>query len=125
MESIVGNVFDPGCPTRKVLDRVGDRWTVLVVSTLLDAGTCRFTELRNRIGGVTPKVLTQTLRGLERDGLVTRTVYAQVPPRVDYRLTPLGQGLDKLIAAIRDWAEDHIGEVVAAQHEYDAATSAT
>ena len=73
-----------------VLDRIGDKWTVLVIGALV-GGPLRFTELRQRVGGVAPKVLTQTLRALERDGLLTRTVYAQVPPRVDYALTDLGR----------------------------------
>src|SRR5437667_10336616 len=83
------NVYDPQCPTRAVLDRIGDKWTVLVVLVLLD-GPQRFSQLRTRIGGVAPKVLTQTLRSLERDGIVTRKAFAEVPPRVGYELTPLG-----------------------------------
>jgi DNA-binding HxlR family transcriptional regulator len=104
------NVFDPNCPTRQVLDRIGDRWTVLVVLTLLDT-TLRFTELRRAIPGVTPKALTATLRGLERDGLVERRVFAEVPPRVEYTLTPLGRSLEEPLRAIREWAEEHIGEI--------------
>ena len=75
-----GDVFDPDCPTRLVLDRIGDKWTVLVVAAL-STGTLRFTELHARVGSIAPKVLTPTLRALERDGVLTRTVYAQVPPR--------------------------------------------
>ena len=108
------NVFDPNCPTRQVLDRIGDRWTVLVVLTLLDA-TLRFTELRRAIPGVTPKALTATLRGLERDGLVERRVFAEVPPRVEYTLTPLGRSLEQPLRAIKDWAEEHIAEIEAAR----------
>src|SRR3954469_17510073 len=78
-----GDAFDPDCPTRLVLDRIGDKWTVLVVLTLLD-GRRRFTQLRDTIDGVTPKVLTQTLRAMARDGLLTRHVFAEVPPRVEY-----------------------------------------
>ena len=81
-----GNVLDPDCPSRLVLDRIAEKWTGLVVLALGRA-TLRFGELRERIGGVAPKVLTQTLRALERDGLLTRTVYAEVPPRVEYTLT--------------------------------------
>src|SRR6201992_4168801 len=114
-----GDVFDPDCPTRVVLDRIGDKWTVLVVSAL-STGTLRFTELRARMGQVAPKVLTQTLRALERDGIVVRTVYAQVPPRVDYELTDLGRSLAEPIAVIQDWAEVHVGRVLAARTNYDS-----
>src|SRR5690348_1047661 len=94
------------CASRVVLDRIGDRWTVLVVGALSD-GTLRFSELRARVEGITPKVLTQTVRALERDGLLTRTVYAEVPPRVEYALTDLGRDLLAPIEAIRVWAEQH------------------
>jgi DNA-binding HxlR family transcriptional regulator len=113
-----GDVFDPDCPTRVVLDRIGDKWTVLVVSAL-STGSLRFTELRARMGRVAPKVLTQTLRALERDGILTRTVHAQVPPRVDYELTDLGRSLITPIAAIQDWAESHMTHVLAARESYD------
>jgi DNA-binding HxlR family transcriptional regulator len=117
-----GNLFDPDCPTRVVLDRIGDKWTVLVVSALSNSAL-RFTELRARVGGVAPKVLTQTLRALERDGILTRTVYAQVPPRVDYELTALGRSLAEPIATIQDWAEGHVAAVVAARSRYDASVA--
>ncbi len=113
-----GDAFDPDCPTRLVLDRIGDKWTVLVVAAL-STGTLRFTELHARVGSVAPKVLTQTLRALERDGVLTRTVYAQVPPRVEYRLTDLGHSLVTPIAAIQDWAESHVSQVLAARENYD------
>src|SRR5919204_6088598 len=110
------DVFDPNCPTRQVLDRIGDRWTVLVVLTLLGR-TLRFTELRREIRGVTPKALTATLRALERDGLVERRVYAEVPPRVEYTLTELGASLEAPLRAITDWAEEHITEIERARAE--------
>jgi DNA-binding HxlR family transcriptional regulator len=113
-----GNAYDPSCPTRQVLDRIGDKWTVLVVGALI-AGPLRFTRLRDAVGGVAPKVLTQTLRALERDGLVTRTVFAEVPPRVEYALTPLGHTLDAPIAAVREWAEVHMPEISGAREDYD------
>lgn len=113
-----GNAFDPDCPTRLVLDRVGDKWTVLVVSALAER-TLRFTELRSTVGGVAAKVLTQTLRALERDGVLRRKVYAEVPPRVEYSLTPLGRSLIEPITAIQDWAEGHVSSVLAARDEYD------
>ncbi len=113
-----GNAFDPDCPTRVVLDRVGDKWTVLVVSALAEE-TLRFTELRARVGGVAPKVLTQTLRALERDGILIRKVYAEVPPRVEYSLTRLGRSLSQPIDAIQTWAETHVSSVLAARDKYD------
>jgi DNA-binding HxlR family transcriptional regulator len=114
-----GNAFDPDCPTRVVLDRIGDKWTVLVIGALID-GPRRFTALRQHIGGVAPKVLTQTLRAMERDGLLTRTVFAQVPPRVDYALTDLGVSLGGPIAVLTDWAELHVGRILAARDEFVA-----
>jgi DNA-binding HxlR family transcriptional regulator len=113
-----GNAFDPDCPTRIVLDRVGDKWTVLVVSALAE-DTLRFTELRARVGGVAPKVLTQTLRALERDGILRRTVYAEVPPRVEYTLTRLGRSLAVPIEAIQTWAETHVSSVLTARRKHD------
>lgn len=113
-----GSIYDPGCPGRLILDRIGDRWTVLIVGILED-GTKRFSELRDAVGGITPKVLTQTLRGLERDGLVTRTVYAEVPPRVEYTLTELGRSLTGPIDDIRAWAEGNVRALFEAQSGYD------
>lgn len=110
--------FDQNCPTRQVLDRVGDRWTVLVVLALT-GGSRRFTELRGRVAGITPKTLTSTLRGLERDGLVSRRIYVEVPPRVEYTLTPLGASLCEPLHAITDWAEQHIRQIEAARDDYD------
>jgi DNA-binding HxlR family transcriptional regulator len=115
-----GNVYDRSCPSRQVLDRIGDAWSVLVVSSLAD-GPLRYTELAARVGGVSPKMLTQTLRGLERDGLLSRTVHPVVPPRVDYELTELGCSLLGVVAALEEWAESHIEAVVAARSVYDAA----
>lgn len=107
------------CPSRQVLDRIGDRWSVLVVAVLGD-GPRRYTELGSIIEGVSQKMLTQTLRGLERDGLVTRTVHAVVPPRVDYELTGLGRSLLDAVSVLAAWATTHIGEVLAARDAYDA-----
>jgi DNA-binding HxlR family transcriptional regulator len=113
------DVYEKDCPSRQVLDRIGDTWSVLIVGTLQD-GPCRHGELAKRIGGISPKMLTQTLRGLERDGLITRTVYAVVPPRVDYGLTDLGKSLLGLVGALESWAETHIHDVAAARVAYDA-----
>ncbi len=114
----IWNVYDANCPTRLVLNRVADKWTVLVVS-LLEQGTKRFSTLQREIGGISQKMLTQTLRGLERDGLVTRTIYPTVPPKVEYALTPLGRTLVGLVEAIRVWSEINIEEVTKAQKAYD------
>jgi DNA-binding HxlR family transcriptional regulator len=114
----VWNTYMAACPTRLVLDRIADKWTVLVVSAL-QSETKRFSVLRREVGGVSQKMLTQTLRGLERDGLVTRTVYPTVPPKVEYALTPLGYTLVKLLDDIRVWAERNIEDVLAAQDTYD------
>lgn len=115
----LGDLFDPDCPTRLILDRVGDKWTVLVVLLLSD-GPLRFSEVRGRLGRVAPKVLSQTLRRMERDGLVSREVFAEVPPRVEYSLTDLGQSLIEPIAVLGNWAEVHVGQITAAQEAYDA-----
>ena len=115
----VWNVYEAACPTRLVLNRIADKWTVLVVSSL-QQGTKRFSTLQREIGGVSQKMLTQTLRGLERDGLVTRTIYPTVPPKVEYTLTPLGLTLVGLVDAIRVWSETHIEAVINAQTIYDS-----
>jgi DNA-binding HxlR family transcriptional regulator len=113
------SVYAKNCPSRQVLDRIGDTWSVLIVGSL-KGGPLRYTELAQRIPGVSPKMLTQTLRALERDGLVTRTVHAVVPPRVDYALTTLGRSLLGLVDALQQWAETHIGDVIEARETYDA-----
>ena len=109
---------DANCRAREMLDRVGDRWTVYVVSTLGTEGTLRFSELLRLTVGVSQRMLTVTLRGLERDGLVERTVYAQVPPRVEYSLTPLGRTLRKLMRELIDWSGAHLAEVDLARAGY-------
>jgi DNA-binding HxlR family transcriptional regulator len=113
-----GDVYNGDCPTRQILDRIGDKWTALIIG-LLDERTMRFSELQHSIGGISQKMLTQTLRNLERDGLVTRMIYAQVPPRVEYSLTEMGTTLAQPLAVIRQWAESNIGAVSAAQSQYD------
>ena len=114
------DVLNADCPSRLVLDRIAEKWTGLVVLALGES-TLRFGELRERIGGVAPKVLTQTLRSLERDGLLTRTVYAEVPPRVEYTLTPLGRSLREPLIAVQDWAERHVSTVMANRDAAEAA----
>ncbi len=115
------NVYDRRCPTRAVLDRIADKWTVLILGRL-EAGPQRFSALQRGLDGISQKMLTQTLRALERDGLVTRTVFPEVPPHVEYALTALGCTLSEPIAVLRTWAESHITKVTAAQHNYDART---
>lgn len=110
------------CPTRRILDRIGDRWTVLVVGAL-DGGALRFSELLRRVEGISQKMLTQTLRELERDGLVSRTVQAQVPVRVDYELTDAGRTLREPLHALERWAIDHFTEVRHAQEAYAASAA--
>jgi len=107
------------CRAREMLDRVGDRWSVYVISTLDNEGTLRFNELLQRIDGVSQRMLTVTLRGLERDGLVQRTIYPEVPPRVEYTLTPLGATLRKIVRDLINWSGAHLGEVDLARAKYD------
>ncbi len=109
---------EPCLTARVVLDRVGDKWSVLLVSLLGD-GAMRFNELRRSIEGISQRMLTLTLRGLERDGLVSRTVYPTIPPRVDYELTHLGQTLLDPVLALRAWAEKHRPAVQQARERFD------
>ncbi|MER7179035.1 helix-turn-helix domain-containing protein [Streptomyces hyaluromycini] len=113
------DVFLRDCPTRAVLDVIAGKWTMLVLVALADGRPMRFAELRRRLDGVTPKVLTQTLRALEREGLLTRTVYPTVPPRVEYRLTRLGQEAGGLVQRITDWSQANVAVMQAAREEYD------
>ncbi|MDF3290713.1 winged helix-turn-helix transcriptional regulator [Streptomyces silvisoli] len=112
--------YERGCPSRDLLDQIGSKWAVLVLGELGKHGACRFTQLRQRLTGVSEKMLTQTLRTLERDGLVRRTVYPEVPVRVEYELTPLGQTLREPLRALTEWSVRHVTEVLAAREEYDA-----
>ncbi|HEC58719.1 MAG TPA: transcriptional regulator [Methylophaga sp.] len=122
-QPLAWNAYNSLCPTRQVLNRIADKWTVLVVSSL-ESGTKRFSVLRREIDGVSQKMLTQTLRGLERDGLVARKIYATVPPKVEYSLTPLGNTLVVLLRSIRVWSETHIEKVMSAQEDYDSGIEA-
>ena len=106
------------CPSRRLLDRIGDRWTVLVVGAL-DGGTRRFTEIAGEVEGISQKMLTQTLRSLERDGFVTRTAYAVVPPHVEYELTSLGRSLQEPLRELERWAVENMDSVAAEQDAYD------
>lgn len=117
-----GSVVDQtdACRLRDLLDRIGDKWSLLVVE-LLGEGTRRFTELKRDIEGISQRMLTRTLRQLERDGLVTRTVHPVVPPRVDYALTPLGASLLEAIGPLVSWTRAHRPEIVEARAAYDRA----
>ncbi|WP_432921578.1 winged helix-turn-helix transcriptional regulator [Microbispora sp. CA-135349] len=109
---------DTACRVREVLDRVGEKWAVTVIAEL-GRKPRRYNELRRSIPGVSQRMLTATLRDLERDGLVRRTVHPVVPPRVDYELTPLGATLLDTVSALLDWAVEHIDDVDGARAEYD------
>jgi DNA-binding HxlR family transcriptional regulator len=113
------NAFDVSCPSRRLLDTIGDKWASLVIAALGLQGRMRYSELASRIAGVSQKMLTQTLRGLERDGLLTRTVTPSVPVRTDYELTSLGLSLLDTICHLKAWAEEHMAEVDRAREEYD------
>ncbi len=104
---------------REILERVADKWTLLVIDAIGEKGEIRFSRLREKIKGVSQKMLTQTLRQLERDGLVTRRVHPVVPPRVDYKLTPLGMSLGESLCGVWMWVEAHIREVELSRKSYD------
>jgi len=115
---------NPVCRTiSTLLSRIGDKWTVLVVSSL-GGGSKRFNELRREIPSVSQRMLTLTLRNLERDGLVRRTVTPSIPPRVDYELTDMGHSLLKPVTALSDWALQHVEQIHAAQSNFDAVQDA-
>lgn len=129
-----GDLFAPACPTRKLLDRIGTKWVSMAVKVLAEeaegaekaeeagetegAGEVRFAELRRRMPGISQKMLSVTLRGMARDGLVARRVEPTVPPRVFYRLTPLGLSLDEPLAVLREWAETHMPEIDRANERF-------
>jgi DNA-binding HxlR family transcriptional regulator len=110
------------CEVRQILDRIADKWSLLVIA-LLERRRMRFTELRRQIDGVSQRMLTVTLRQLERDGLVRRTVHPVVPPRVDYELTPLGVSLHETVQALVTWTDTHQREIAAARSAYDTRAS--
>lgn len=117
------DILNAHCPSRTVLRHVTDRWAPMIMS-VLGAGPARFGELREAVQGISPKVLTQTLRSMERDGLISREVTAQVPVRVDYALTELGRSAAEPIAALRRWAEEHVEVVEANRERFDALEAA-
>ena len=113
------NPYLEGCPSRRILDRIGDRWTVLIVGAI-GGESKRFSDLLRAVEGISQKMLTQTLRALERDGLVTRTAHLEVPVRVEYALTESGLTLLEPLKALEEWSIGHYGGVREAQLEYDA-----
>ncbi|MEV4185861.1 winged helix-turn-helix transcriptional regulator [Streptosporangium canum] len=110
-------MFDPACPSSITPIRIGDKWTAMIVICLED-GPRRFSEFLVPLHHVTPKVLTETLRALERDGMVTRTAYPEIPPRVEYELTPLGRSLLDLVDACRTWGDKHLSQLIEARDAY-------
>jgi DNA-binding HxlR family transcriptional regulator len=119
----VRNPYSSDCPTRMLLDRIADKWAVLVLGLLMDRPV-RFNRLRRTVEGISQKMLSQTLKSLERDGLVSRKAIATVPVTVEYAVTPLGQSLAAPMDALRLWAETHMDEVIANQQRHDAGATA-
>lgn len=117
-----GNVFSGVCPARHVLAVIADKWSLLLIHALAHGGTLRTAELRRRVEGISEKMLIQTIRRLERFGLVARQAYAEVPPRVEYSLTPLGHSLSEPIRAIDHWIECNVAEIARAQKAFDQAS---
>ncbi len=113
--------FDPyakACPTRQLLDRIGDRWTVLVLGTL-EGGPLRYSSISRAIEGISQKMLTQTLRALERDGLINRIAFPEIPPHVEYELTPLGHSLREVVRSLEDWCMDNMSAVLSSREDFD------
>lgn len=119
MTSARGNVFSADCASRAILETLAEKWSLLILHALID-GPARTSELRRRIGGVSEKMLIQSLRRLERNGFVARASFPQVPPRVEYRLTGIGRSLAATVGALDAWIEENMAAVRAAQHAYDS-----
>ena len=117
-EKVKKPVSAADCPIRNVLDRVGDKWSILVIMMLGDHGTLRFNELNTHIGTISQKMLTVTLKTLEADGLITRMMYPQIPPRVEYTLTNMGRSLLPAVGMLSDWATANMPAIVAARTQY-------
>jgi DNA-binding HxlR family transcriptional regulator len=118
-----GDVSKTTCPSREVLTLIADKWTVLIIHTLSDK-TLRHNELSRSLGDISQKVLTQALRKLERNGIITRTVYPVVPPKVEYALSPIGRSLVSTLGTLSSWAETHFPEVLSARERFDKDTVA-
>lgn len=119
MSALEYSPYAADCPSRQLLDRIGDRWSVLTIGALAD-GPARYSAVAARVQGVSQKMLTQTLRALERDGMVTRTVFPEIPPHVEYELTDLGRSLRTVLVPLEDWATSHMPDVAVAREGYDA-----
>jgi DNA-binding HxlR family transcriptional regulator len=118
-EVTVPNPNSPACrAVNSVLARVGDKWSVLII-TLLGNGKQRFNEIKRMVDGISQRMLTLTLRGLERDGLVKRTIYPTIPPRVEYELTELGRSLRCAVVPLGKWATEHVGDIHTARETFD------
>lgn len=122
MSALEYSPYAADCPSRQLLDRIGDRWSVLTIGALAD-GPQRYSVIGTRVQGVSQKMLTQTLRALERDGLVTRTVFPEIPPHVEYELTDAGRSLRTVLEPLEHWATSHMANVAVARDEYDTARS--
>jgi len=119
-DTVTGVVLlDPACGTRRVLDLITDKWVVLLMCALSQRGTTRYNQLHRDVAGITHKMLVQTLRTMERDGIVVRVPYPVVPPKVEYQLTPLGQSLHMSFGVLIGWAQEHIHDVQCARDRYD------
>lgn len=118
MENNLGFSIDMNCPVRQVLDRIGDKWSTLILLLLYKKGTMRFNQLNTMIGDISQKMLTVSLRSLEADGLLSRKVYPEVPPRVEYQLTELGQSLMPYLESLTNWAGEHIGTILESREKY-------
>jgi DNA-binding HxlR family transcriptional regulator len=113
------NVLNDKCPSRQVIAMIADKWSLLILWALSREDTLRYGELQRTVQGISQKMLTQTLRELERNGLVKRTVYEVIPPQVEYELTELGQSLRKTLSAICSWAQNNLADVAKAREHYD------
>jgi DNA-binding HxlR family transcriptional regulator len=111
-----GEVFAAACPSREILNHVTSRWGVLVLVALVESGTQRFSDLRRKIGGVSEKMLAQTLQQLEKDGFIHREAYPVVPPHVEYSLTPLGEEIARQVQGLVDWIEINLPRILSARH---------
>lgn len=120
-EQLPADALNQNCPSRAVLRHLTDRWTPLIVTVLASGERVRFKDLKSTIQGISPKVLTETLRSMERDGLISRHTTPSVPPRVDYQLTDLGLTTVEPLTAVRRWAETHLTQVLASRERYDSA----
>ncbi|AKE41408.1 predicted transcriptional regulator [Corynebacterium kutscheri] len=113
------DILNSSCPSRTVLRHLTDRWTPMIVTVLATGEQVRFKTLKEKVQGISPKVLTETLRSMQRDGLLRREVTASIPPRVDYQLTDLGMSIVEPLSTLRCWAETHVDEVIAHREAYD------